>query len=76
MKMLIPNHTVRGLSRKWLEEHPECNDGDDEGCGKGRRLVRRGGQGADDGARQRRVALAELRCVELRCVCLCLMSCT
>ena len=31
MKMLIPNHTVRGLSRKWLEEHPECEDGDDDG---------------------------------------------
>ena len=28
MKMLIPNHTVRGLSRKWLEEHPECKDGE------------------------------------------------
>ena len=26
MKMLIPNHTVRGLSRKWLEEHPECSE--------------------------------------------------
>ena len=39
MKMLIPNHTVRGLSRKWLEEHPECEDGDDD---EGAARVRRG----------------------------------
>ena len=40
MKMLIPNHTVRGLSRKWLEEHP---DGEEHPAGeevKGPTMVR------------------------------------
>ena len=41
MKMLIPNHTVRGLSRKWLEEHPECDDGDDEEEARGDDTARR-----------------------------------